>query len=233
MIIFVLYITLNICFIVFNINTMKTLIYIILLFVSALPVLGQSALSHTEEFVFTPSIQLHSFIATSQENRVELEWATEWEKDFDFFTIERAASNVEFKELGTVKGKGSTSTEMSYNFTDKEPLIGQVFYRLKVTNSDGTMEYNKMISVYYEGQTASLSELYPHVVNQHHLVWEPSKAPVREVKLLDLSGQMVYSHIAQNNIHELPLPKEIKPGSYLLIVLDCQGEQHQQKIMIL
>lgn len=183
----------------------------------------------------TLPIKLLSFTATPQTSSIALDWVTAWEDNFDFFTVERAGSDLQFKAIGTVKGNGNTMTEVAYGFTDKNPLQGQAFYRLKATDYDGSTEHHEIISVHFNGLGARISttNVYPNPVTHHSLKVETSDDSVSAVSLLDLSGHILYTQAAQSGINEIYLPETIKPGAYLLIVLGNQGKKHQQKIMVL
>lgn len=187
----------------------------------------------TNELIFVQPIKLLSFIGTAQANDIQLNWVTAWEENFDFFTIERANHDLQFKAIGTLKGSGNTIAEMAYSFADKNPLEGQAFYRLKATDFDGSFEYHKIISVHFEGLSSNTTSVYPNPVSYHSLKVATSEASVSEVRILDLSGHILYSQTAQTGINEISLPQNIKPGAYLLIVFGSQGNQHQQKIMVL
>ncbi|WPP49598.1 T9SS type A sorting domain-containing protein [Catalinimonas niigatensis] len=184
-------------------------------------------------FISVQPIELLSFTGTLQANSIQLDWVTAWEENFDFFTIERASHDLQFKAIGTLKGSGNTIAEMAYSFADKNPLEGQAFYRLKATDFDGSFEYHKIISVHFEGLSSNTTSVYPNPVSYHSLKVATSEASVSEVRILDLSGHILYSQTAQTGINEISLPQNIKPGAYLLIVSGSQGKQHQQKIMVL
>jgi hypothetical protein len=217
-----------------KLSVMKRLIYTITLIVLALPVVGQNSnLSHEEELVFAQHLQLLSFTSSVQNNVVHLNWSTAWEKDFDSFIVERAANNMEFKAITKVKGKGSSNESVVYSFTDNLPLEGQNYYRLKTTGLDGSVEYHKIISGSIDGWLGNSTEAYPKVVNEHCLKLETSQASVSEIRLFDLSGQMVYSCLPQRDTDYVRLPEQVKPGKYLLVVFSNAFTQHQEKIMVL
>ena len=93
-------------------------------------------------------IELLNFSATQLDNEsVSLDWQTATEINNDYFTIERSENGLDWNELYKIDGAGNSSDLLSYSRTDKHPLMGLSYYRLKQTDLDGEFEYSKMISV--------------------------------------------------------------------------------------
>jgi len=83
----------------------------------------------------------------------ELTWATSKEWDNSHFEIERAANNVKtWTKIGVVNGQGYSDTTVDYNFTDTElPAAGgNIFYRLKQVDFDGSFSYSVTKSIQVE-----------------------------------------------------------------------------------
>jgi hypothetical protein len=84
-----------------------------------------------------------------QERLVELRWATGKEWENSHFEVQRSVNNVkEWVTVGNVEGFGYSDEKVEYVFQDKEiPLVGgNVFYRLKQVDFDGTFAYSKVVS---------------------------------------------------------------------------------------
>ena len=92
-------------------------------------------------------IELLSFNGLCNNGKVNLTWSTASETNNDFFTIEKSADGINFQFVTTVDGAGNSTQIINYAYTDKEPLSGKSYYRLKQTDFDGEFKYSRSISV--------------------------------------------------------------------------------------
>jgi hypothetical protein len=113
-------------------------------------------------------VELISFVGWNDGDVNELEWVTATELNNELFVIERSADAINFVELGTVDGNGTTNYEITYNFTDFTPIQGVNYYRLKQIDFDGTFEYSSIIAVEVEGGVTktSIVKLHPNPANE-------------------------------------------------------------------
>ncbi len=96
-------------------------------------------------------VELTYFSATSSNSKVTLEWQTTTEVNNYGFEIERQQSengtlNSEWETIGFVQGHGNSNSPKEYSFVDTRPFGenppgGQLEYRLKQVDTDGTFEY--------------------------------------------------------------------------------------------
>ncbi|RAI83933.1 glycine-rich domain-containing protein, partial [Algoriphagus yeomjeoni] len=102
------------------------------------------------------------------ENRSgELTWATSQEWENDHFEIERATNGdlTSWTKIGEVKGQGYKETPTEYNFEDTElPATGgNIFYRLKQIDADGSFSYSVTRSIQVKGLKGQSSWIvYPN-----------------------------------------------------------------------
>jgi hypothetical protein len=92
-------------------------------------------------------IELLSFEAKSADNAVDLSWTTATEINNDYFTIEKSKSGFDFFEVCRVDGAGNSISPIYYEFSDKDPLDGISYYRLRQTDYDGTIEVFSPVAV--------------------------------------------------------------------------------------
>jgi hypothetical protein len=95
-------------------------------------------------------VELTSFNASITNSGTGLlEWRTESELNNDHFEIQRSVNGIDFTYLGSVEGSGTTSKPNDYQFEDKYPILGLVYYRLKQVDWDGSFEYSGIIPLDY------------------------------------------------------------------------------------
>jgi hypothetical protein len=93
-------------------------------------------------------IELVSFNAYHLGNSINLQWITASETNNDYFSIERSSDGINYRQIGTVKGAGNSSTSLMYNFVDYNAFQGINYYRLTQTDYDGKFKVFNPASVY-------------------------------------------------------------------------------------
>lgn len=72
-----------------------------------------------------------------------IRWKTAQETKFSHFEVQRSRDGRTFEAVGSVPGEGTGS---SYAFTDGEPFPNISYYRLKMTDEDGTFKYSALVT---------------------------------------------------------------------------------------
>ena len=113
-------------------------------------------------------VELSSFSAFAQDENVLLNWVTSTETNNIGFDVERKItnSNSGWQKLGFVSGKGTTTEKSSYSFTDKNPVAGKSYYRIKQIDFDGSSKTYTAVEVDFGiVKEYSLSQNYPNPFN--------------------------------------------------------------------
>jgi hypothetical protein len=132
-----------------------------------------SIYAHTSiKYSLNPPVELTSFTGQLEGSYVKLLWNTASEIYNRGFTVERAIQPGQWKEIGFVKGKGTTTTQQSYEF--KDPLVNKAakiyYYRLKQVDFDGTFTYMDEIGISLIPVNAKLLANYPNPFNPSTLI---------------------------------------------------------------
>lgn len=137
---------------------------------------GTSLLPFSEE-VFTIQIlpiKLISFDYKKNDQGVRLLWSTESEVNNERFEIEKSSNGYSFSTIGTVRGKGNTSSRQDYSFLDNTLDSRIHYYRLNQIDFDGKHEYSPIIKV---ENRSNRVKLYPtHIVNTLNVEIEDTDA---------------------------------------------------------
>ncbi|MDW8203932.1 MAG: T9SS type A sorting domain-containing protein, partial [Cytophagales bacterium] len=117
-------------------------------------------------------IELISFSARAiagDREKVEITWQTAWERDNDYFEIEKSRDGIHFQSIARVLPKGnngSSNSLQTYLHYDEQPWLGKNYYRLKQVDFDGTTTYSKIEVVIFERNAldpnAGNMEVYPN-----------------------------------------------------------------------
>jgi hypothetical protein len=122
-------------------------------------------------FVTPPiPVELNSFSAYSDNEKVNLSWSTASEINNHGFEIERSNDKNNFYTVGFVKGNGTTTTENYYSFSDSPDKKGIFYYRLKQVDYNGHYEYSDLVSVDFVLNSFVLSQNYPNPFNPLTLI---------------------------------------------------------------
>lgn len=92
-------------------------------------------------------VELAAFTARLLGNTVRLDWSTTSELNAFRYAVERR-TNAGWEEIGSVNARGSVDTPTSYSFIDDRlPKSGDIVYRLRMIDRDGTVEYSNEVRV--------------------------------------------------------------------------------------
>ncbi len=105
-------------------------------------------------------VELATFSAQQLQHNVLLQWTTASELNNDYFTLEKSRNGLDFENMTTIKGAGTSVKQQQYQFIDKVPFKYKTYYRLKQTDFDGQYSYSKIIVVYQ--QIENQLEVYPN-----------------------------------------------------------------------
>jgi len=92
-------------------------------------------------------VELTKFDANVSGRKVNLNWSTATEQNFNKFIIERSeGTSKEWTSIGEVKGNGNSSVSHVYNFADAGGS-GKLKYRLAIMDINGSKTYSAEINV--------------------------------------------------------------------------------------
>jgi hypothetical protein len=159
-------------------------------------------------------VSLISFTAKKINNNAALlEWATAQEQNNKGFEIQRSAdgnfAGNNTTVIGFINGRGTTSSESRYQFTDAVPLAGKNFYRLKQIDFDSRYVYSSIIKIDFDNKGEPV--IYPNPFSDRLLVTNvPDKTAY---KIINAEGQtIIQGKLINNSINTGRLAK----GTYLL-----------------
>jgi len=114
-------------------------------------------------------VELASFEAMLNGNRVDLYWRTETEVNNYGFIIKRSSPShgTIWETIGFVEGYGNSNSPKEYNYSDTNiKQSGKYNYRLKQIDNDGTYEYSDIVTVEVNvPDKFYLSQNYPNPFN--------------------------------------------------------------------
>ena len=96
-----------------------------------------------------------------EENFNRLFWITQSESNTDKFVVERSIGNAKnFSPIGEVEAAGNSSEELYYTFDDLDSrFAGQYFYRLKMLDLNGSIDYSKVVIIKVDDEETAKEEI--------------------------------------------------------------------------
>ncbi len=174
-------------------------------------------------------VSLIFFQVKTDKDFVWMNWATESELNFDYFSVERSLDAISFQEIGRVQGHGTTRERHDYEFTDVMPVVGKLYYRLKTVDFDGYTEYFNIAAVEFAQQKSF--KIYPNPVvdNKINFVLNFDAQQGTEIRATDLSGGEVFRFPVSENQFSLPI--SLNPGTYLFKIYS-EGYSEVKRIVV-
>lgn len=188
--------------------------------------------SNQAQVVTLVPVELTSFSADFNGEKVVLYWETATETNNHGYEIERKAGK-EWQSAGFVKGVGTVTTTTPYTFSDNLRFInfnGKMFYRLKQIDNDGTVSFSREVSVEVDltPKQYALYQNYPNPFNPSTIIKYalPSQSRVT-VKVYNLAGEMIRELFNGNEsagYHDITVSSTGLASGIYFYVIDASAE---------
>jgi hypothetical protein len=152
----------------------------------------------TDQSINPLPITLTSFNATYQEesNSVLLDWVVATQLNNRDFVIEKTIDGINYTEVATIEGAGTTPFTKSYSVVDNYPTPGVSYYRLKQIDMDGNTTEFSPVSVEIANFRNNTVSLFPNPINESAILsYEAENTNPVTLIISDISGKVVYSTI--------------------------------------
>lgn len=178
-------------------------------------------------------VTLSSFHAQAdEENRVELDWATESESNSNYFVVERSLNGHHFAAAGRVDAAGNSTARNRYSLTDSNSthLKGKVYYRLRSVDLDGTQHVSQVIEVIMTDTEEGITAVYPNPIKpggEFNFEYYQNETKALTLQVFNQTGAMVYQSQteADKGTREFTLSTQgWEPGIYFLKISSWNNE---------
>ncbi|MBE9463164.1 S8 family serine peptidase [Dyadobacter subterraneus] len=190
-------------------------------------------------------VELLSFNVTKKTGndnsaQVIANWVTTTETNTDYFEIERVqglnAFNLnQFKMIGKVLAAGNSVTQEEYSFTDtSRDQTTTNYYRLKMVDKDGSFQYSRIQSVYFDNKADWQTFPNPStgIIN---VTFQGDPGTSVQIQTFDLVGNIVFNTNLNATGIEQKLPIDLSgsqfPSGLYLIEVTSQRQKKAFRIM--
>ncbi len=172
-------------------------------------------------------------VFTDQKN-VDLSWVTMMESGVDHFEIQRSGDGMNFTAIDNVQSKMTINTndyELQYSYTDKNPIAGTSYYRVKLIGKNGYMNQTPVAQININLITGT--KIYPTLV-QNNTVFIESDKTLHSARLefFDLSGRKIsetnWDSLSGRQSTEIAKSGYLPTGTYVArLTADGQNVKNQ------
>lgn len=170
-------------------------------------------------------VELISFNVEVNRNQAVLKWITASEKDNDYFAVERSIDGKNYEVIGSVRGAGTSSVQVSYEFKDEDPLTGNSYYRLKQTDFNGQFEYfgPRVFKLSASEVEFKLMNASPNPFSDHLKInYQCKEETQATLKIFRINGEEIKAEnvILEGGVSSLSIADaaSLNPGIYILTI---------------
>ncbi len=161
-------------------------------------------------------VELVAFEAKAIREEVHLDWETASEENFEAFVVERSKTGIEWESLEEIKGRGNVLEGQLYQRIDNNPYAGTSYYRLKIKDKNGIIDYSKTETIKIRRDQATIL-VYP-IPSKDKIMIEGSENELEELNIYNMMGENVTPFVpfhASASIKELNI-SSLPEGVYWL-----------------
>lgn len=153
----------------------------------------------------------------------DLYWSTASEVNSDQFVVERSTNGQDFNEIGSVDAAGESMQEVDYGFTDHSPPARVAFYRLRMVDIDGSVEYSQTVDIVRDMEDILL---FPNPADDEVTLVLPAHGGIIHGIVIDDLGRTVLTMapMAAEDQRIFPIALAgLRSGHYTMVLLNVQG----------
>jgi hypothetical protein len=184
-------------------------------------------------------VELTSFSAELNNQKVNLLWSTATEVNNQGFEIQRKSDKTDWAAIGFAEGRGTTTEPTNYFFTDDISFLSQtnLYYRLKQIDFNGDFSYSDVVDVFLFPDDYSLTQNYPNPFNPSTLIkFSIGKTGFTTLKLYNVLGKEVAALVnseLQAGPHEVTFDASNLPSGTYFYTLTSGSYSETRKMMFL
>ncbi len=172
-------------------------------------------------------VEMIYFKSSCESNQTKLLWGTASEKNNAGFEIQKSTNGISFESIGYIKGKGTTSQQSEYAFTDFSASDKSNFFRLRQCDYDGTCSFSNTIISIPCSKTTPL-QIISTLISEGQLIVNVSSEKDTEItlKVFDAQARLVCfkKEFVQSGLNRIILCTDKGNSVYLFTVSEANGQ---------
>ena len=183
-------------------------------------------------------VELLSFIASCDNEKVKINWSTSSELNNDYFKVEKSRDNNSWEYVTTVPGAGNSNSIINYSIYDEVPYnetvqgIEPSYYRLKQVDYNGDYKYYGPVATICKEQF-----IFNAFVNENKNItvnFGASNGQLYAITLFDNNGKKIIdiSGNSTDGLNQVILnTKSLSSAMYILLYK--KGNEYETKKIII
>ncbi len=178
--------------------------------------------------------EIFDFDVQSRGRTVGIEWTNNNNFKNDYYVVQSSTNGVDFR---TLKEQNSTSNSLDlirYEIKDKNPAMGENFYRIKSVLNDGSEAYSTIRYVTFENELDKFS-VYPNpTLHEVYVNMKEYEGKAATIQIHNLLGQT----LAEQKFDQLPVEsirfdlENYKEGIHVLHVQFKEGGKPMTRLFV-
>ncbi len=160
-------------------------------------------------------VKLVAFDARPEGRSVQLSWNVASQSGVTDYIIERSSNGQDFRDVAVVPTGGFTQ----YKASDATPAFGRNYYRLRITEKNGSWTHSAIQSVLFNAADGMVSVSPTPATTSVIIHFSTPSLKNTTADIQDLQGRLVRSVILRSDGEEISL-EGLNPGVYLLHTVD-------------
>ncbi len=180
------------------------------------------------------AISFSGFTGACTSNSIKLKWTLQNDVDIIKYEVQKSDNGLSFYPSGLIPSN-QLATASSYSFSDKSPIAGTNYYRIKLYNSNGTVSLSNALRIYF-GSVGNTLYIYPNPSGSELTVRfaAVNKGKYR-LSVYSNDGSriltMPFEHDGIDKTMKINLPVTIAQGVYRLFLID-RTQFYRQSFLI-
>lgn len=175
-------------------------------------------------------VLMSSYSVSKTGSTAIMKWSTTSEINASEFVMERSQDGINFSAINRMAALGSG---YNYSLVDPSPLPGWNYYRLRLTDKDGSSMFFAVKSLNFDRKDLQLFTIYPNPVEGRLLNIRLNAEGDCNIFLYDEAGKMIMNRIlgGMSSSYLISLPENLAPGIYIVKMVNG-NEVATEKILI-
>lgn len=166
-------------------------------------------------------VSLKNFTAVKVDKQVQLTWTTATEDNNLGFEVQRSNDGVSYTTIGFVRGYGTSTQDITYNFTDIAPLGGNNYYRLKQIDINNIAKFSSIRRINMDKLQQDI-HLFPNPARD--IITITNIKAGDQLSIFNAHGNLVHRKIASSGQESITVDK-LASGVYMLHVTDKENNK--------
>lgn len=155
-------------------------------------------------------------------------WSTLTEQNSAYFTVQKSADGIHYTDAGTVTAAGESVQKRDYQYTDITVADGLSYYRIRLTDKDGSQTYSAVRTLNFTNAAAYLS-VYPSPATSHVFInIKDEKLNNTRCTVYTMQGQPVMAFDVKKGTQKKDIA-QLAPGVYILKFADKSTRKVEKK----